>query len=137
VLAEAPLPVVHRGSDLGHVSAELRIGEHGQAFCPGVPDPRRQVPGHSPDAAIENGDVRARSGERPPAERRPDDLAAVQPGHLGAAHGPPQPVSVFEDLPGSDRIGMIADRLGVSGVRRCAALVHPDRVQHAKVVGVR
>ena len=93
--------------------------------------------GRLADPGVQHRGVRPCAGERPAGDRRPDDFGAVQPGQLGGADGAPQHVGVLEDLLGVGGAGVVADRLGVPAVGLGAALVHPDRVQRAEVVGVR
>jgi hypothetical protein len=137
VLADAALPAVHRRGDLGHVPAQLRIGEAGQPRRPGVRGAERHVPGRGADPGIEDGGVRPCAGERPAGDRGPDHVGTVQPGELGRVDGAPQPAGVLQDLFRVRRLGAGADSPGVPAVGLGAALVHPDRVQRREMVGIR
>jgi hypothetical protein len=86
------------------------------------------------DPGFQHRGVRARAGERPACDRRPDDLHAVPACQFGGLDGAPQRVGVLEDFLGISRGCLVAYCLGVSAVCLSTALVHPDRVQHAEVV---
>ena len=93
MLAQAPLPVVHRRrDDVAEPFVQLGIARDGRPVAPRVRACRRQVLSAGPDPGGEHGGDGPGAGQRALRERFPQDGGPVQARQFGGAHRPPQVV---------------------------------------------
>ena len=139
VLAQPPLPVVHRCGEFGGVPVGVRV-----AGLRDLAGPRADGEGGHPvgvlaDPPVQHLGHRLGAGQRPGRGRTAEQARAVDPGGLGFAQGAPQPGGgrVGQDLP-----GLLVGQCGADGgfvavLGGVAGDVLPLHAEHVEPVGVR
>ena len=138
MLAQPPLPVVHRVGEFGRVPVGVRI-----AGLRDLAGPRPGGQGGHPvgvlaDPPVQHLGDRFGVGERPGRDGAAERGRAVQPGGLGFAQGAPQPGGgrVRQHLPGLLLGQGGADSGLVPVLGRVAGDVLPLHAEHVEPVGV-